>query len=83
MAGEMLADGQSPMMMTVDQYNERVARTWALAIEAEQERIIKLLEDDYWHHLSYVPRLITDKPSIEHHKECLGCQLIALIKGEK
>ena len=48
----------------------------------EQERIIKLLEDDYWHHLSYMPRLITEKQTIQHHKECLGCKLIALIKGE-
>lgn len=45
MSGEILADGDSPMFMTVDQYNERVARTWNLAIAAEQERITKLLED--------------------------------------
>jgi len=44
MSGEILADGNSPMIMTVDQYNERVAYTWKLAIEAEQERIIKELE---------------------------------------
>jgi endonuclease III len=51
MSGEILADGNSPMIMTVDQYNERVAYTWKLATEAEQERIVKLLEawldDDY------------------------------------
>lgn len=45
MSGEILADGDSPMFMTVDQYNERVARTWSLAIADEQERIIKLLEE--------------------------------------
>lgn len=45
MAGEMLADDNSPMMMTVSQYNDRVAYTWKLATEAEQERIINLLKD--------------------------------------
>lgn len=54
----------------------RAGFTW------ERERITKLLKDDYWHHLSYLPRLITDKPTIEHHKECLGCQLITIIEGE-
>ncbi len=44
MAGEMLADDNSPMIMTVGQYNDRVAYTWKLATEAEQERIVKLLE---------------------------------------
>lgn len=44
MSGEILADGDSPMIMTVDQYNERVARTWNLAIAAEQERIIEVIK---------------------------------------
>jgi hypothetical protein len=48
----------------------------------ERERIIKLLESDYWHHLSYLPRLIEDKATLVHDKECLGCQLLTFIKGE-
>jgi hypothetical protein len=82
MAGEILAEDNSPMMMTVGQYNDRVAYTWKLATEAEQERIIKLLENDYWHHLSYLPRLIEDKATLVHDKECIGCQLLTSIKGE-
>ncbi len=45
MSGEILADDNSPMVMTVGQYNDRVAYTWKLATEAEQERIIKLIQD--------------------------------------
>ena len=52
-------------------------------MKIEQERIIKMLEHDYWHHLSYLPRLVTEKSSIGHHEQCLGCELVALIKGEK
>jgi hypothetical protein len=48
----------------------------------EQRRIIKLLENDYWHHLSYLPRLVEDKATLVHDKECLGCQLLTFIKGE-
>ena len=48
MSGEILADGNSPMVMTVDQYNAAVARTWNLAVEetisAERSRIIAYLE---------------------------------------
>jgi len=47
MAGEMLADENSPMMMTVAQYNDRVAHTWKLATEAEQERIITIIKEEY------------------------------------
>ena len=72
MSGEILADGDSPMMMTVDQYNERVARTWNLAIAAEQERIIKLLEE-------------TSLEFEQYDFNAVGVTngLIALIKGEK
>jgi hypothetical protein len=48
----------------------------------ELERVIKLLENDYWHHLSYLPRLIEDKATLVHDKECIGCQLLTFIKGE-
>jgi hypothetical protein len=47
MAGELLADDNSPMMMTVGQYNERVAYTWKLATEAENQRVVGLLQDKY------------------------------------
>lgn len=72
MSGEILADGDSPMIMTVDQYNERVARTWNLAIAAEQERIVNLLEQE--------------KPcpmkGTHHDIGLCSCLAIALIKGE-
>ena len=44
MPGEILADNESPMIMTVEQYNNQVAHTWNLATQTEQERIVKLLE---------------------------------------
>lgn len=50
MSGEILADDNSPMVMTVGQYNDRVAYTWKLAIESEQERIIKMLEERIKNH---------------------------------
>lgn len=68
MSGEILADGNSPMFMTVDQYNERVARTWSLAIADEQARIIKLLEE----------QLCSCTLA-----ECQVAKAIALIKGDK
>jgi hypothetical protein len=71
MSGEILADGNSPMIMTVDQYNERVAYTWKLAVEAEQERITKLLEN-----LAYI-----DDGGQEMISESKR-ELIELINGE-
>jgi hypothetical protein len=50
MSEPMMAEDDSPMMMTVGQYNAMVARTWGLAVEetiaAERERIIKILESN-------------------------------------
>ena len=44
-----------------------------LAGEArEQQRIIKMLEDDKWHNIWWPDR----------HVMCIGCSQIALIKGE-
>lgn len=74
MSGEILADDNSPMVMTVGQYNDRVAYTWKLAIESEQERIIKLLEAECERPLD---------PKWEHYRETCSCAQIALIKGEK
>lgn len=73
MAGEVLADDNSPMVMTVAQYNERVAYTWKLATEAEQERIIALLTDKY-SELANASRFADSNYYLE---------AIALIKGEK
>jgi len=75
MSGEILADGDSPMIMTVDQYNERVARTWNLAIAAEQERIINLLD-------SLIEITSPDQTHTISINDAL-CNAIALIKGEK
>ena len=48
MTEPIMAEDDSPMIMTVGQYNAMVARTWGLAVEetiaAERQRIIKILE---------------------------------------
>ena len=74
MSGEILADGNSAMIMTVDQYNERVAYTWKLAAEAEQERIIKLIKSQITPCLCEQDCMADDNPAYQ--------ELIELIKGE-
>jgi hypothetical protein len=48
MSEPMMAEDDSPMMMTVGQYNAMVARTWALAVEetmaSERERIANKIQ---------------------------------------
>ena len=54
--------------------------------EAERERIIKLLEQDFFHHIEF--ETITLRAGMEpqmikkHGVNCLACPAIALIKGE-
>ena len=45
--------------------------------------VIKLLEDEEWHHIAFATRGPDDEPTKYHDGECLGCRLIALIKGEQ
>ena len=73
MAGEILAEDNSPMMMTVGQYNDRVAYTWKLATEAEQERIIKLLEEFNYGTAEDIAEFLKGPPSSEHDL-CLVCR---------
>ena len=52
----------------------------------ERERIIKLVENDYYHYLEITPSVWQDGKKIEesvtvHADDCLGCVLLALIKG--
>jgi len=54
----------------------------------ERERIIKSLQDNYWHDIYYPPQeRYATKPSEElimaHTQNCIGCELITRIKGEK
>jgi hypothetical protein len=51
---------------------------------AERERIIKLLEDDYFHLIGSAGETWNGKLIMEkvHLDGCLGCEQIALIKGE-
>ena len=44
--------------------------------ESERERIIKLLDTDFWHHR------IWGNPKPTCVQDCPTCDLIALIKGE-
>lgn len=52
-------------------------------VEAERERIIKLLESDEWHDIAFATRSPDEQPTKYHDGECLGCRQIALIKGEQ
>lgn len=42
-------------------------------VMAERERIIALLNHEYWHNVSYLSDI---------HYDCLMCEAIGLIKGE-
>jgi hypothetical protein len=48
MSEPIMADDDSPMMMTVGQYNAMVARTWEMAVQetiyAERERITQNIQ---------------------------------------
>lgn len=48
----------------------------------EQLRIIKVLEDPYYHHTYFGARGVDDEPVLLHDGECIGCNAIAGIKGE-
>ncbi len=50
----------------IDAYAEYVRRQ-------ERERIIALLNHEYWHNVSYLSDI---------HYDCLMCEAIGLIKGE-
>lgn len=53
------------------------------------ERIIKLLEDDFYHDIRVKvrkvvwPEPLTEPQSTYHAEGCVGCHAITLIKGEK
>ena len=54
----------------------------------ERERIIKLIESDYWHNLIPVKQTILATGTYEgfaytHSDDCPGCKLLALIKGKE
>jgi hypothetical protein len=51
-------------------------------IEAENERIIKLLEAPYFHHTFFGARGVDDESVILHDGECIGCKAITFIKAE-
>lgn len=62
---------------------EQRSEWFAKGEKAAEERIIKLLEDDFWHHISFATRSPDEEPTNYHDGECLGCRLIEAIKGEK
>ena len=53
-------------------------------VEAERERIIKLLEDEQYHAIVTQPSEIGsgNEPITSHWATCEACRFIALIKGE-
>lgn len=61
-----------------------VATAELLGASRERDRIIKLLEPDYFHLIGSVGETWNGKLLMEkvHLKGCIGCEQIALIKGE-
>ncbi len=58
--------------------NERFLEGW----KGAEERIIKLIEDDKWHGI-YLGIALMGKPASRYHQQdCIGCELIELIKGQ-
>ena len=62
-----------------EKLNEWIERAYENGKREEQERIIKLLEEETWHDIAIVG---VYPPRREHSYYCLGCKQIALIKGE-
>jgi hypothetical protein len=62
-------ENKDEIWMCLSCYDSEVA-------EQERERIIKLLDTDFWHHR------IWGNPKPTCIKDCPTCELIALIKGE-
>jgi len=52
---------------------EQVPEIIELAYQRERERIIELLNHEYWHNTSHLSGI---------HYDCLMCEAIELIKGE-
>lgn len=65
--------------ITIEDSLKARALAVARAKQEEQERIIKLLEDEKWHHMVIH---MTNPPKRAHDYNCIGCRQIALIKGE-
>ena len=70
----LIIDGKS--------YDGRQIELIELGRNVERERIIKLLENDKWHSV-YLGTARMGKPASRYHtQDCIGCELIAAIKGE-
>lgn len=73
--------------MGLTDYSRMDKEFFESGVRAEQERIIKLLEDDFWHNLVPTQQIVLASGTYvsgryHHAKNCHGCRFIALIKGE-
>lgn len=66
----------APHTNSAKEKNAEFDRFLELVYQVERERIIKLLDTDFWHHT------IWGHEQRKCVKDCSTCELIALIKGE-
>ena len=65
----------------------RIASAWAKGLmlgkavgaKDERERIIRLLENDFWHDIYFAPSILPELPQKIHKPNCLGCEILAEI----
>ena len=74
-----------PQLKDSDDLADIILDVWDEAEAYAEQRIVKLLEDNYWHDIYYPPQEnYVTKPAEEletaHREYCIGCQLVALIK---
>jgi hypothetical protein len=67
--------------------DEWIERAYQNGKREEQERIIKLLEDEQWHDMVFAKEVVVNGEvyhgwRTNHSMTCNGCKQIALIKGE-
>lgn len=91
---EVIADKTAEILADADAYEcvacciESQLCDVGLAVRVERERIIKLIQDDdYYHLIENVPVVVSVGEAVEyktrHSCYCVGCLLIARIKGEQ
>ena len=61
---------------------------FGIGVKTERDRILKVLEDDYWHNLIPVKQTVLPTGTYEgftytHSEDCPGCRIIQQVKGEQ
>jgi hypothetical protein len=54
----------------------------AVGARDERDRIVILLENDFWHDIYFAPSVFPELPTKTHKPDCPGCEIIAEIIGK-